>query len=148
MDADDHRQLGQRLDLFHFQDEAPGMVFWHPRGWVLYRQLEDAVRRQLAAHAYREVRTPQVLRRPIWETSGHWQHYAEGMLHLEEQAVQAALKPVNCPGHVQILKHRVLSWRDLPVKLAEFGVVHRDEPSGIGRSAGSVSYTHLRAHET
>jgi threonyl-tRNA synthetase len=130
MEPDDHRQLAQRLHLLHFQDEAPGMVFWHPRGWVLYRLLEDAVRAQLAAHGYREVRTPQVLRRPIWETSGHWQHYAEGMLRIEDQAVEAALKPVSCPGHVQILKRRVLSWRDLPIRLAEFGLVHRDEPSG------------------
>jgi threonyl-tRNA synthetase len=130
MDPDDHRQLAQRLDLFHFQDEAPGMVFWHPRGWVLYRLLEQAVRRQLDAQGYREVRTPQVLRRSIWEASGHWEHFAEGMLRIEDQSVEAALKPVSCPGHVQIVKRGVLSWRDLPLRLAEFGLVHRDEPSG------------------
>jgi threonyl-tRNA synthetase len=130
MDPFDHRQLAQRLDLFHFQDDAPGMVFWHPRGWILYRLLEETVRRQLDAHGYREVRTPQVLRRPIWEASGHWEHFSEGMLRIEDQSVQAALKPVSCPGHVQIVKRGVLSWRDLPLRLAEFGLVHRDEPSG------------------
>lgn len=122
----DHRAIGQRLDLFHFQDEAPGMAFWHPRGLALVGVLEAAVRAQLRAQGYDEVRTPQVLRRPIWEASGHWAHFAEGMLRVED----GALKPVSCPGHVQIVQRRVLSWRDLPIRLAEFGVVHRAEPSG------------------
>ena len=128
LDERDHRQIGKRLQLFHFQEEAPGMVFWHPRGFALYRLLEDAVRRQLVVDGYQEVRTPQLLRRPIWEASGHWQSFPEGMFVLE--AEQAALKPVSCPGHVQLFQSAAPSYRDLPVRLAELGLVHRDEPSG------------------
>lgn len=128
LDENDHRQMGKRLDLFHFQEEAPGMAFWHPRGLSLYRQLERAVTRQLELHDYQEVRTPQVLRRAIWEQSGHWQSFPEGMFVLE--AEQAALKPVSCPGHVEIFRRMAPSFRDLPVRLAELGVVHRNEPSG------------------
>jgi threonyl-tRNA synthetase len=129
LDDDDHRALGQRLDLFHFQDEAPGMVFWHPRGFTIYRQLEDAIRRRLRASGYREVRTPQLLRRPIWETSGHWQNFSADMFLVDGEA-PAALKPVSCPGHLQIVQHAHLSYRDLPLRLAELGLVHRNEPSG------------------
>jgi threonyl-tRNA synthetase len=125
----DHRLLGQRLDLFHMQEEAPGMVFWHPRGFAVYRALEDAVRRRVRRDGYREVRTPQILRRAIWEASGHWQNHAAGMFVVDDEQ-PAAIKPVSCPGHAQILKRMVPSYRDLPVRLAEFGLVHRNEPSG------------------
>jgi threonyl-tRNA synthetase len=127
---DDHRNLARRLDLWHFRDDAPGMVFWQPRGLVLYRLLEAAVREVTSAQGYEEVRTPQILRRPVWEGSGHWEHFHEGMLHLADQSVEAAVKPVSCPGHALLVQKRVLSYRDLPLRLAELGVVHRDEPSG------------------
>jgi threonyl-tRNA synthetase len=126
----DHRSLAQRLDLFHFQEEAPGMVFWHPRGFVLYRLLEEAVRAHVARQGYEEVRTPQVLRRAVWEASGHWQHFAHGMMRLDAGELEAALKPVSCPGHIQILKQRLLSYRDLPLRFSELGLVHRDEIGG------------------
>jgi threonyl-tRNA synthetase len=128
LDPDDHRALAGRLDLFHFQDEAPGMVFWHPRGFTLYRLLEQAARDQVMAAGYCEVRTPQLLRRPIWETSGHWEHFHDGMFRLGSEAEQAALKPVSCPGHIQIVEKMAPSWRDLPIRIAEMGLVHRDEP--------------------
>jgi threonyl-tRNA synthetase len=127
---DDHRNLAQRLDLLHFQDEAPGMVFWHPRGFLLYRLLEEAVRQQTNHHGYLEVRTPQILRRALWEASGHWEHFREGMFRVDDQACAAAVKPVSCPGHVQLVKRRVPSYRELPLRLAEMGLVHRDEPGG------------------
>jgi len=127
---DDHRALISRLDLCHFQDEAPGMVFWHPRGWTIYRLLEDAVRSQVAAAGYREVRTPQLLRRGVWERSGHWDRFHDGMFALGEGADEAALKPVSCPGHVQLVRRMAPSWRDLPIRLAELGLCHRDEASG------------------
>jgi threonyl-tRNA synthetase len=127
---DDHRKLAQHLDLLHFQEEAPGMVFWHPRGLALYRLLEHAARACCDAQGYREVKTPQLVRRPIWEASGHWQHFAAGMFRLDDQAVEAGIKPVSCPGHVQIVNRRVPSYRELPIRLSELGVVHRDEPSG------------------
>ena len=130
LDDNDHRSLGQRLDLFHFQEEAPGMAFWHPNGFLLYRLLEDAVRSELAEARYAEVRTPQLLRRAVWEASGHWQHFPGGMFKLEDQSQEAALKPVSCPGHVYIAARRAPSYRDLPLRFAEFGAVHRDEPSG------------------
>lgn len=130
LDDNDHRSLGKRLDLFHFRDQAPGMVFWHPKGLVLYRLLEAAVRSQFRAAGYDEVRTPEVLRRPVWEASGHWQHFRGAMFALADQDVSAALKPVSCPGHVYIAEKRHPSYRDLPLRLAEFGSVHRDEPSG------------------
>jgi len=127
---DDHRALMARLDLCHFQDEAPGMVFWHPRGWTLYRLLEDAVRREVAAGGYREVRTPQLLRRPVWERSGHWGKFHDAMFAVGEGADEAALKPVSCPGHIQLVRRLAPSWRDLPLRFSELGLVHRDEPSG------------------
>jgi len=127
---DDHRALITRLDLCHFQDEAPAMVFWHPRGWTLYRLLEAAAREQVAAAGYREVRTPQLLRRPVWECSGHWGKFHDAMFALGAGADEAALKPVSCPGHIQLVRRLAPSWRDLPLRFAEFGLVHRDEASG------------------
>jgi threonyl-tRNA synthetase len=129
-DDDDHRAVAQRLDLLHFQEEAPGMVFWHPAGYQLYRQLEEAVRRVTAAQGYAEVRTPQILRRPVWEASGHWQHFAGGMFRIDDQSVAAAIKPVSCPGHCYLFGRRAPSYRELPLRLCELGLVHRDEPSG------------------
>jgi threonyl-tRNA synthetase len=127
---DDHRALIARLDLCHFQDEAPAMVFWHPRGWTLYRLLEQAARAHVLAGGYREVRTPQLLRRPVWEHSGHWGKFHDAMFACGEGADECALKPVSCPGHIQLVKQRAPSWRDLPIRIAEFGLVHRDEASG------------------
>jgi threonyl-tRNA synthetase len=130
LSPDDHRALAGRLDLCHFQDEAPGMAFWHPRGWTLYRLLEDAARAHVVAGGYREVNTPQLLRRAIWERSGHWGAFAGAMFVVGEGADEAALKPVSCPGHIQLVKRLAPSWRDLPLRIAEFGRVHRDEPGG------------------
>ena len=127
----DHRQIAREQQLFHFQEEAPGMVFWHARGLALCHALERAARAVLAAQHYAEVRSPELLRQPIWEQSGHWQHFAEGMFKLQEDDGQGlALRPVNCPGHAQIYRSALRSHRDLPLRLAEFGVVHRKEPSG------------------
>lgn len=122
---DDHRALCARLDLCHFEEDAPAMVFWHPRGWELYRVLEHAAREHVLAAGYREVRTPQLIRRPVWEKSGHWGKFHDAMFGDDE----AALKPVSCPGHVHLVKKLAPSWRDLPIRIAEFGLVHRDEPS-------------------
>lgn len=130
LDASDHRVLGRRLDLFHFQEEAAGMVFWHPNGRLLYRLLENHARRAVEAGGYREVATPQILRKPIWEASGHWAHFRHGMFEVSDQNAAAAVKPVNCPGHIQILKAGRITHRDLPIRLAEFGLVHRDEGQG------------------
>lgn len=130
IDDDDHRSLGRRMDLFHMQEEAPGMVFWHPRGFRLFRVLEERIRRRVRADGYVEVRCPQVLAEPIWRASGHWEHYAEGMFCLEHDERRYALKPVNCPGHAQIFRRMAASYRDLPVRLAEIGLCHRREPSG------------------
>lgn len=131
LEPDDHRSIGERQRLFHFQEEAPGMAFWHPRGLALFRALEAAARRALEHGGYEEVRTPELLRRPVWVASGHWQHFAEGIFKLEDDPGQpSALRPVNCPGHVQIYRQRVRSYRELPLRFAEFGVVHRKEPSG------------------
>jgi threonyl-tRNA synthetase len=126
----DHRDLGNVLDLFHFQDEAPGMVFWHPRGLTLYRVLCDAARRRCHAEGYAEVKTPQVLRQSIWQRSGHWTHYHDDMFGFDDGKECVALKPVSCPGHLEIIKRRSLSYRNLPLRVAEFGIVHRREPSG------------------
>ncbi|HEY5936458.1 MAG TPA: aminoacyl--tRNA ligase-related protein, partial [Kofleriaceae bacterium] len=127
--SDDHRALGARLDLYHLQDEAPGMVFWHPRGFTLYRLLEQAARDHVLAAGYREVRTPQLLRRPVWEQSGHWGEFHDAMFATGADGSEAALKPVSCPGHIQLVKRMAPSWRDLPIRIAEFGLVHRDEAS-------------------
>jgi len=128
--SDDHREIAQQLDLLHFQPEAPGMVFWHEHGFILYRLLEQAVREQMRAQGYAELRTPQLMRRPVWDASGHWNHFYEGMFRVEDQACEAAIKPVSCPGHIYIVKQRSLSYRDLPLRVGELGNVHRDEPSG------------------
>jgi threonyl-tRNA synthetase len=128
--VDDHRSLINRLDLAHFQDEAPAMVFWHPRGWVLYQLLEQAARDHIRAGGYREVRTPQLIRRPVWESSGHWGKFEHAMFVLGDGANESALKPVSCPGHIQLVKRAAPSFRDLPMRIAEFGSCHRDEPSG------------------
>ena len=132
----DHRRLGREMNLFHFQEEAPGMVFWHPSGWSIYRSLEDYMRRRLTAAGYREIRTPQVVDRKLWEASGHWENYRENMFiteideeHANEKRVNA-LKPMNCPCHVQIFNQGLKSYRDLPLRLAEFGSCHRYEAHG------------------
>jgi threonyl-tRNA synthetase len=130
LDENDHRNLGQRLDLFHFQEEAPGMAFWHPRGFLLHRLLEDAVRRHTEREGYREVRTPQLMRRSIWERSGHHQNFGSNMFELREEDRSSALKPVSCPGHLEIFRRMSPSYRALPLRISEFGLVHRNEPSG------------------
>jgi threonyl-tRNA synthetase len=126
----DHRRIGKQLDLFHFQDEAPGMAFWHARGRIIYRLAEEYMRSKLEQYGYQEVETPQVLDRSLWERSGHWDKFAEGMFttHLDEH--DYAIKPMNCPGHIQLYNQGLKSYRDLPLRIAEFGVVHRNEPSG------------------
>ena len=127
----DHRRLGRELGLFHFQEEAAGSVFWHPRGWTVYRVLETYIRRRLEAAGYREVRTPQLIDRVLWEDSGHWDKFREHMFTAEaEDRRVLALKPMNCPGHVQIFRQGITSYRDLPLRMAEFGSCHRNEPSG------------------
>ncbi|MDR3408719.1 MAG: threonine--tRNA ligase, partial [Methylovirgula sp.] len=127
----DHRRLGRELDLFHFQEEGPGTVFWHPKGWTLFQTLIAYMRRRQQAADYVEVNTPQVLDRALWETSGHWQTFRENMFTtMTEDERVFALKPMNCPGHIQIFKNGLKSYRDLPLKIAEFGMVHRYEPSG------------------
>lgn len=130
LEENDHRKIAQRLDLLHLQEEAPGMVFWHPRGLVVYRLLEHAARAHCQAQGYLEVKTPQILRKPIWQASGHWQHFGAGMFRVEDEKQEAAVKPVSCPGHIQIVNSRPPSYRELPIRLSELGVVHRDEPSG------------------
>ncbi len=127
----DHRRLGREMDLFHFQEEGPGTVFWHPKGWTLFQTLIAYMRRRQQADRYVEVNTPQVLDRSLWEMSGHWQTYRENMFTtMTEDERVFALKPMNCPGHIQIFKNGLKSYRDLPMKIAEFGIVHRYEPSG------------------
>ena len=132
----DHRKLGKEMDLFHFQDEAPGMVFWHPDGWTIYRQLQNFVRKKIENDGYVEINTPLVIDRKLWEASGHWDKYRENMFiteideeHANEKRVNA-LKPMNCPGHVQIYNQGIKSYKDLPLRFAEFGACHRYEPSG------------------
>ncbi|MBL8838538.1 MAG: threonine--tRNA ligase [Alphaproteobacteria bacterium] len=126
----DHRAIGNRLDLFHQQEEAPGMVFWHPRGFALYRVIEDAIRRRMAAAGFKEIRTPQLLDRSLWEASGHWEKFGQAMFTLEDGKRGYALKPMSCPGHVQVFAQRVRSFRELPLRYCEFGACHRNEPSG------------------
>ncbi len=125
---DDHRALGHRLGLFHIQEEAAGSVFWHPRGLELVRALEDHIRRIVQGQGYREVRSPQVLAQSIWERSGHWSVFRQGMLVVEGEA--RALKPVSCPGHIELVRRMAPLSSELPLRLSEFGLVHRDEPSG------------------
>lgn len=126
----DHRKLGKQLDLFHTQDEAPGMVFWHPRGWTLWQVIEQYLRQELQIAGYQEVKTPQILDKSFWEQSGHWENYKDNMFTTQSEKREYAVKPMNCPGHVQIFKHGLRSYRDLPMRLAEFGSCHRNEPSG------------------
>jgi threonyl-tRNA synthetase len=126
----DHRKLARQLDLFHLQDEAPGMVFWHPRGWRLWQAVEQYMRRRLEAEGYQEIRTPMVMDRTLWEKSGHWENYRENMFTTESEKRDYAVKPMNCPGHVQVFNSALRSYRDLPMRLAEFGACHRNEPSG------------------
>jgi threonyl-tRNA synthetase len=126
----DHRKLGKRLDLFHMQEEAPGMVFWHPNGWTIYQVLEQYMRGVQREHGYQEVRTPQVVDRVLWEKSGHWGNYADNMFTTESESRDYAIKPMNCPCHVQIFNQGLKSYRELPLRLAEFGSCHRNEASG------------------
>ena len=127
----DHRRLGREMDLFHFQEEAVGSVFWHPKGWTLYRVCETHMRKRLDAADYVEVRTPQLVDRGLWERSGHWEKFREHMFTVEDEHERVlALKPMNCPGHVQIFRQGITSYRDLPIRMAEFGSCHRNEPSG------------------
>ena len=126
----DHRKLGKALDLFHTQDEAPGMVFWHDKGWTIYLLLEDYIRNRLRQHGYLEVHTPQIIDRSLWERSGHWEKFRDDMFVTEAEERVFAIKPMNCPAHIQIYNHGLKSYRDLPLRLAEFGSCHRNEPSG------------------
>jgi len=126
----DHRKLGRQLDLFHMQDEAPGMVFWHAKGWTIWQEIEQYMRRLLDAGGYSEVKTPMVMDRVLWEKSGHWENYREHMFTTESENRDYAVKPMNCPGHVQIFNNGLRSYRELPLRLAEFGSCHRNEPSG------------------
>ena len=126
----DHRHLGRQMDLFHFQQEAPGMVFWHERGWTLYRLIEEYIRNVVAAGGYEEVHTPQMIDRSLWERSGHWDKFSDMIFATESEKRDYAIKPMNCPAHVQIFNQGLKSYRDLPYRIAEFGIVHRNEPSG------------------
>ncbi|MCH8112294.1 MAG: threonine--tRNA ligase [Proteobacteria bacterium] len=126
----DHRKLGREMGLFHFQEEAMGSVFWHPKGWTLFRTLEDYVRRRLQKGGYQEVRTPILIDRKLWEASGHWEKFREHMFTTQDEDRTLALKPMNCPAHVQIFRQGIKSYRDLPLRMAEFGSCHRNEPHG------------------
>ncbi len=126
----DHRKLAKRLDLFHLQEEAPGMVFWHPNGWTMYQVLEQYMRQVQRDNGYSEIKTPMVVDRQLWEKSGHWEHYSEYMFTTESEKRTYAVKPMNCPCHIQVFNQGLKSYRDLPLRLAEFGSCHRNEPSG------------------
>ena len=126
----DHRKLGKALDLFHTQEEAPGMVFWHPKGWAVYRIVEQYIRDKISGAGYQEIRTPQIVDRSLWEKSGHWGKYREGMFTTQSENRDFAIKPMNCPCHVQVFNQGIKSYRDLPLRLAEFGSCHRNEASG------------------
>ncbi len=126
----DHRKLGRQLDLFHLQDDAPGMVFWHPKGWALWQQIEQYMRRVYQDHGYQEIRCPQILDRTLWEKSGHWENYKDHMFTTASEHRDYAVKPMNCPGHVQVFNTGLRSYRDLPLRYGEFGSCHRNEPSG------------------
>ncbi|MDN6297864.1 MAG: threonine--tRNA ligase [Halomonas sp.] len=126
----DHRKLARKMDLFHLQEEAPGMVFWHPNGWSMYQALESYMRQVQRDHGYQEIRTPQVVDLSLWKKSGHWGHYSELMFTTESEKREYAVKPMNCPCHVQVFNQGLKSYRDLPLRLAEFGSCHRNEPSG------------------
>ena len=156
----DHRRLGRQLSLFHIQDNAPGMVFWHPPGWAIYQKLQQYIRRRLRESGYQEISTPQIVDRTLWEKSGHWDKFKEDMFTTSSENRDYAVKPMNCPCHVQIFNQGLRSYKDLPVRLSEFGSCHRNEPSGtlhglmrvrnfvqddghIFCSEDPVSYTHL-----
>lgn len=126
----DHRRIGKQLDLFHLQEEAPGMVFWHANGWTVYQVLEQYMRKVQREHGYQEIKTPQVVDRILWERSGHWSNYADNMFTTASENRDFAVKPMNCPCHVQVFNQGLKSYRDLPLRLAEFGACHRNEPSG------------------
>ncbi|MCW8933047.1 MAG: threonine--tRNA ligase [Gammaproteobacteria bacterium] len=126
----DHRKLGKKLDLFHMQEEAPGMVFWHEKGWIIYQEVEQYIRNVLVKHDYQEVRTPQVVDRSLWEKSGHWDKFSDMMFTTSSENRDYAVKPMNCPCHIQIFNTGLKSYRDLPLRMAEFGSCHRNEPSG------------------
>ena len=126
----DHRKLGKQLELFHMQESSPGMVFWHPKGWTLWQEVEQYMRRKFIEHDYREVRTPTIMDRTLWEKSGHWENYHDNMFTTASENRDYAVKPMNCPGHVQIFNHGLHSYRDLPLRMAEFGSCHRNETSG------------------
>ena len=126
----DHRKLGKQLDFFHFQEEAPGLIFWHPKGWTIWQQVEQYMRAAYQANGYQEVKAPQILDRSLWEKTGHWDNYRENMFVTESENRSYALKPMNCPGHVQIYNASMRSYRDLPLRYGEFGQCHRNEPSG------------------
>jgi threonyl-tRNA synthetase len=126
----DHRKIGKALDLFHAQDEAPGMVFWHNKGWITYLAVQQYIRDKLRDHGYQEVHTPQVIDRSLWEKSGHWEKFRDDIFVTETEGRVYAIKPMNCPAHIQIYNHGLKSYRDLPLRLAEFGSCHRNEPSG------------------
>ena len=126
----DHRKLGKQLDLFHMQDEAPGMVFWHPKGWSIWQEVENYMRKMFLDFGYQEVKTPTVMDKTLWEKSGHWQNYRDNMFTTSSENRDYAVKPMNCPGHIQIFNNALHSYRELPLRLAEFGSCHRNEPSG------------------
>jgi len=126
----DHRKLGRQLDLFHFQDEAPGLIFWHPKGWTVWQQVEQYMRHVYQDNGYQEVKAPQILDRTLWEKSGHWDNYKDNMFTTDSENRHYALKPMNCPGHVQIFRANMHSYRELPLRYGEFGQCHRNEPSG------------------
>jgi len=143
----DHRRLGRSLELFHTQEEAPGMVFWHPKGWVIWQRIEQYMRRIQDENGYLEVRAPQVLDVALWKRSGHWDNFRENMFFTESESRDYAVKPMNCPGHVQIFNQGLKSYRDLPLRLAEFGSCHRNEPSGALHGLMRVrSFTQDDAH--
>ncbi|AHC73815.1 threonyl-tRNA synthetase [Candidatus Endolissoclinum faulkneri L5] len=144
----DHRRIGRELDLFHIQEDAVGSVFWHPKGWILYREIEMYLRRRLDMAGYQEVRTPQLIDQALWEASGHWHKFNENMFTTSAKNDKLlALKPMNCPGHVQVYKQGIKSYRDLPLRLAEFGSCHRNEPSGALHGVMRVrSFTQDDAH--
>ena len=126
----DHRKLGKQLDLFHMQDEAPGMIFWHPKGWTLWQQVEQYMRKIYQENGYQEVKCPQIIDRSLWEKSGHWENFKENMFTTSSENRDYAVKPMNCPGHIQVFNSDLRSYRDLPLRYGEFGSCHRNEPSG------------------
>ena len=126
----DHRKLGKQLNFFHMQDEAPGLVFWHPHGWIVWQEIEQYMRKVYRDNGYQEVRCPQILDKSLWEKSGHWEHYKDNMFTTESEKHDYAIKPMNCPGHIQVYNASLHSYRDLPVRYGEFGSCHRNEPSG------------------